>query len=734
MAKTIMPKKKHYWWRYLLCIFSGIIITLGGIAGGAYYLGTQKSVKDVLKLVGVDSSQYLTETYEDKSIYDLIVNFSKGDIDLSSLSGIREITPYVDKLVDTVNETLEKHLGFTYDKEDLYKVNFDKIGDYLFNTLKDGVYISNLMNITSESDKILQYLAFLKNEDGTINLEAPRSLSDLIEGANTIVSDAILNDVIDVGVEGDVLYNFKDFKITELGAEFNNMTVGDIIIVTEESSPVLKYLENKKFNEIEGAINAAKLKDVIDVGTEGLLFNLRETEISNLSNAVSTMKLNQIITIKDTDYPALQYLGNYNTSEFDQALRDATLENLLDIKEGSILYNIRTSKIDELDTSIQELYLKDVIDVKPEDDKILQCLKDVKIKDLTTKINTLTLNDAIEIDPETSPKILIALQNTNIKDLSSRIQTLTLGEMLADVESSSILKSLSNSTLDTLVSDVDKLTMGDVLVINEDSLPILKALQGTKIVDLETTIKGLTMKTIIDIKPTSSPILISIQDATLETIASTIDELKIGDVMEIDSNSPLILQSLNNKNILIKDLGTTINTLKLSEMVDMSGAPKILIALKDATLSSLATTIDSLKINDIVDTSSSKFLAAIPENTTLNNIGNALNNLKFNDLFHDEIYGSDGNIKSTWKYLLLEEGESEVSAGLNYKIGTDMGKLIINMERNMKSATLQELYDDGFLNLSDANILYKKIIFEGSLVFIGTLTMSSFIEACASLL
>ncbi|MEG1222772.1 MAG: hypothetical protein RSD69_03645 [Bacilli bacterium] len=85
----------------------------------------------------------------------------------------------------------------------------------------------------------------------------------------------------------------------------------------------------------------------------------------------------------------------------------------------------------------------------------------------------------------------------------------------------------------------------------------------------------------------------------------------------------------------------------------------------------------------------------------------------------------------SWKYLLREKGETTVTNGLNYTLGSNMNNLIINMEENMKNAKLNDLHADGFLTLTDASLLKKKVLIGQTRTEIGTLSMTEFITAVA---
>ena len=116
MKKIIKKCKRKYWWRYLLLFLFGFIFFPIALAGGAIILTTQVKTKDLVSLFGGNPEDVLTEKYHDKSVYELVMDVINGEITFNSIGGIRELTPFVDDLVEMINVELDKAIGFTFDK------------------------------------------------------------------------------------------------------------------------------------------------------------------------------------------------------------------------------------------------------------------------------------------------------------------------------------------------------------------------------------------------------------------------------------------------------------------------------------------------------------------------------------------------------------------------------------------------------------------------------------------
>lgn len=719
-------KKKHYWWRYLIVFFCGIIFTIGATLGTIYFVTISQTASSLMGMFGINASEYLTEKYQKKTVFEIVMDFATGKVNFSSISGINEITPYVSKMLESVNETIYQNIGFKFDLQDLYAQDFGALGDYIFKTFKEDMTIASLLKVNENSNKILQYLAYEQNDDGTSNYEKPRNLNSLLENSQSLIDNATIGNLVDVGTEG-ILFNLRDKKIMELATTFETIKINELLTIKDTDPKALQFIGNYTLGNISTAFNDATLNDVIDVGTEGILFNLKAFKINELGAKVKTLKLNQIIDISPTDFPALVYLGNYTVDGMNTALEGAELGQLIKITEAdTILWPLRNKKINAIDSAIRDLELGSVIKITDASPSILKALEHVKINDLETKITTLALKDILGFTTEAeTSKILWALRSSTINTLGTDIDTLQLGQMV-DTSTSKILQALSTSTLSTIGDSINKLNLGDVINIDANSPTILQLLATKNINNLGSEIDKLTIGEILG-DSSSSKILQSLSGETIKTLPGKIKNLTLDDVMVIDATSPLVLQSL--KTTKIEDFGTAIMSLPLSKIipgVDDPNASLILKALKNSTINSLSSDIDNLKIGDVVDTTGNTFLKAIPANTKISELGSALEDMKFVDVFNEQIYEADGvTLKNTWKYLLLTDISNSADVTYkNYKVATDMNILLTNMQNNMKNATMFQLQSDNFLNLTDTTILNKQI--GGKLI--GDMTISEFIS------
>ena len=116
--------------------------------------------------------------------------------------------------------------------------------------------------------------------------------------------------------------------------------------------------------------------------------------------------------------------------------------------------------------------------------------------------------------------------------------------------------------------------------------------------------------------------------------------------------------------------------------------------------------IDNIVLKDVLGDSvdENKILKHVADKK-IKELSGAVTNLTIGQLFEDEIYEEDGTtIRGTWKYL-LKTGKDEDGNPIyktDYKVSSDMNKLLDNMTKNMHDATLQELRDDKILSLDES--------------------------------
>ena len=244
------------------------------------------------------------------------------------------------------------------------------------------------------------------------------------------------------------------------------------------------------------------------------------------------------------------------------------------------------------------------------------------------------------------------------------------------------------STQGYVSSLLDDATLGDLLTIKESD-EILYSLKDTKINDLESGVKALTLSKVMTIDDSSAKILQTLKDTQIGNLSSAISDLTLGQAIDINDGSSKLLKSLASTKITA--IGERVNSLTLGEMIDInSSSPKILRILSESTLSTISTDIDKVKIKELYEDSDNIILAALPDGTTIADFPDQIALLKVTDVFADEIWPgglahTEANADTAWKYMLTDKDSGEFKT--DYRISSDMGKLIDNIQANINKAT-----------------------------------------------
>lgn len=711
VVKQKKVKRKHYWWRYLLCMFFGSFLTVSTVVGGIAYVAFIPQTSQLINLVGQDPSKIITEEYGKKTIFDTVMDIVNGKVDVNSLGGISSITPLVDTAYDQVIAALQGSLpGLTLDKETLFTTGFGQMGAYLQTYLMNDVKLDTLLGSVlnnAETDaatkKILNFLVYAKDESGNIDTTKPRSINDLMTGLSAVLDTATLNDFIDVGTEG-ILFELKDIKIMNFGNEINNIKINKLVNVTETSPKALKFLGEFTIGNVTTALDTATIGDVLDVGDSYVLNNLKDIRLNDFATTIPTLTINKFIDIKDTDPKALQFFGTKTLTGVGDAFSTATLDDLVNVGTEGILYNLRSYQINNLSTAIKDLPLNQIINIDPATDyPALVYLGNYKQADFSTALENATLGQLIKINP--TDTIIYGLKDKKISELEAGVKALKISDVVTINETSpEILKTFKakGTTIDGIQAAIEGITLGEAIKIDPNtSSTVMIALKDTPITGLDGAIKTMTFETLLGITDQSSLMLKAIRGATLDTIDTTVAGLTLGNVINIDttatSQDPLILRNLASTKI--NELSTQIKTMPMSSFIDISAtSPAILQAIKNSTLSSIEGDINGLTLGDAIsiDANSPAVLQALKA-TPITEVGTKINTLTMADLLGIDPTSPDtskvlkaissatlSTLNSTVSALTIGDvvntsGNRILTALANQKV-TDLGSAIGNLK------------------------------------------------------
>ena len=406
-------------------------------------------IKDIENTVGINK---ISTTISDA------VGIEAGVIGESSISNLG--ATLADNL--TMNIMQDKFevelpdLPMFNDEEFLSKPMNEAFGDLDQNTL-DGfievVYDEDATEENPASSALLQKLG-------------KKTLKEVSEDMDAIIQDTAIGEVVDITEESaEVMQYLKDTKIGELDGAIKDMKISDAIAIDENSSEVMKYLKDKKLDELDGAIKEMKIKDAITIHFEDdpengikksskVLIYLQDSTLEEIDENIKAMTIGDAIDIDENSSRVLRYLQNSKLDELDADIKEMTLSDTVDIyleddpengikKSSKVLIYLKDCKIDELNAEIEKMTIADAVEITEDSHPVMKAISDLTLNqlgekgELQTRINGLMLKDVVEIDEEdeNTPKILLALKDSYVGDLSEDMDKLTIEQVMDDSDS-----------------------------------------------------------------------------------------------------------------------------------------------------------------------------------------------------------------------------------------------------------------------------------------------------------
>ncbi len=675
--------------KFLLVLILGVILALGGQALFAYTLltkeGSMGTVSDLANSAGVGME--LTDEIKDmnllewgKEVMGIFGNLTQSNIgDIESLLGINTISETINELSGIEIETLKMSsigdLGKTLTSEMSLNMAVEKFGISLpsdiplfaegsefldeplataFQNITDYT-VGDLIVLDENSHTVLRQLSSLSlNElggDATTDIISSTFIGELmtIDENSTEILQSIKwacvesqyevdeNGEFILDTDGEKIYKTKTVivdgveevkplkGINETIAE--DITVGSVVAMDENTNAVLKQLENVLINDLGGEAT----NDII-MGT----FIGELMEIDDTSTAI----------LQSIEYATL-------SSQYEV---DAEGNFVLDT-DGNKVYKTRTVNIDGVDVEkplkginefiAEDITVGEVITMDDNTNAVLKRLENVLIDDLggegANEIITGTfIGELITID-DTSPEVLRALQWATLEShykvdengdfilngtekvyktrnvevspgvfedkemigISEKLDVITLGETmdLTGDDTNAILKKLSDSTLNSLPNDIqgaiDTTKLSEIMTIDDTSPKILFSLKDTTVSDLGSTINTITLENMMTIDDSSNAVLKKLKDSTLDSlptdVTTAVNTSTLGEIITVDDSSPDILKAI--KDTQIENLGTAINELKLSDLFGTPTDGVLMLIPSDTELADMDTALQSAIID-----------------------------------------------------------------------------------------------------------------------------------------
>ncbi|MBR7099734.1 MAG: hypothetical protein IKC91_01095 [Clostridia bacterium] len=412
----------------VLSFIFGIIFTVAGVFGGAFFVAKYMKIKDISQVIGIDYTKYLNEAYGNATIYGALDKVQeiaqKAQNQTLCLNDFAQYSPQIHTQVQKIADKLEELTGVVLQVDGdngLMATPISGITAFAKRTAGDTVVIDVLEKVHLGIDlndplfACVLYPALLDEEgnaveqDGKIvrDTENPRTLRQ--------IRDMFSHD-------------------QNMMATFGHLTIGELMHL-DPTDP--------NINTVMQALSGYTLHD------------LTESEFMN------HVTIGELLNVDPTDP---------NTNSVMIALKDYTLEDLTGNGEKDIM-----------DLKIGALMGVDPTD--PDQNSIMLALSEYSLKELNSGafMDEVTIGALLGVTAS-SPDMLKAIQNFSLNDLSdpNKINDLKLADLLGDdaMEANNIMKALKahNATLGHLADEINEITVQEVMgdIVYEDDGVTLK--------------------------------------------------------------------------------------------------------------------------------------------------------------------------------------------------------------------------------------------------------------------
>ena len=446
----ILPRTRYVARGYLGRIFAvmlaflfGMLVVIGGLLGGGYYLAVTPS-RNLFHVLGLNE-ELLSEEYLDRSVIDIAVSIrddinSLADPASVSLGTFSKYTPVVGKMIDSIVEQVRDY-GIDADAETLTATPLGGLADYLMNDIVMTAQLGGLMQVSADGEPLMLALCYgiegSNEENGDYQIvggevvmnegKSARTLKDLIDNANGIIGGLPIESVLAVDASSTQV-----MRALSYGTEGVNYTVndrGEIEMLTDPltGKPYPKRTIEDLTND-QSLIENVTIGDIVtvDENTTGILLAIKDWTVGDLTSAarIESLRLSQIVTIDDASSPILQ------------AMRDWRIADLTDAD------------------MVDSLLLGDIIEIGEHSAQLLRALADTAIGDLSTAIDTLRLQDILGEAALESNNILKNLKQSSLETLADDVASLTVAQVFGE-ELYSYLDLSNGKSYETLVNGYD---------------------------------------------------------------------------------------------------------------------------------------------------------------------------------------------------------------------------------------------------------------------------------------
>lgn len=636
-------RRSHNWWKYLLTFLGGMIFALGGTALGIYIYGSNTKLKSFF---GADVDLYLTPEYQNKSLFDVIAGLINGEFNFKTLEDVSKVTPYVNSQLETINETLKENFGYTFNIDEMSKIPFSELEDYISDELHNKITLAGVLGVNEDSSKLLRYLCFHMNDDGTFNYDYPYAMADYMDGGDEFFTGLVNNMKIDYAIDNIdednyILLAIKDFTISDLqdAEKINSIEIGSFFSPEQiAGSTLLESIQHWPIGDLgsDTRLNQLTIKDVFDISEEdkgSVLYAIRNKTIQELkdSTGIDDIIIGDLIKVDEDASSVMKYLEDKTIGD----LKDDDLVNKMDLKD------ITDVNASDFLKAISELEHYFVLPANAEEHPS-GVASSPRVLQIFDSAQEFDVHDGSELSKPFLSADAVALMN-ELDDgqfdgdyylygkLSGTRYDSNTNTWSGFLDHKIKIENFTNNSGQSVQPEDGK--FDDKIVIVHGCF---QRTHGTKVGQISDSINLLTLADVIDCSG-DNPILNALKDNSISELPDAISNLRIDQVFtysDFDSLPP-VLKTLITNQTKVTELESAINDLTLKDVLNIDENDK-LWKLRDCVLD--ATDIwdrieSEYTLGDIIDIdeNSTKILRTL-QNTPIASIGDTISTLKLNQM------------------------------------------------------------------------------------------------------
>lgn len=581
----------------LLGIFIGILLTLGGLVGGGFYVYKNVKVGSLLGLLPQETDNWLSDEYAQNTIEGLVKelqSLANGDI---TLEKVAQISPAAGDKIDEVLDNVNQNGIVTLDRDALYKTPINQ----LTSNLMDVVIITSTLDSLSETmnfalpdmplitgggqDKeVWVYTAVNDNETHTIDKAI--ALGDYTYYTRSSKYERVTEEKI------TSLYSLSGVVTDENGyLKKDGKFIYARDVVQGDSGETYRYTKLERDSKLIDAADGETYTFLTDQlffknGPDGEYTKLTLTDGgSRTVYAVPSSYAYRLLYAEQGG----EYVLATKTDEGGNPVSGSGGFEILTQFENVHLF-AETDVYDEVTEPTEEIVRNNLLFVKTDGIGSLPVNYGITALSGALDVNTLTLNKVGEY-------FGISLTNDILKEITDvplGYMSESMQDAMQNIQLASVLKLDGSSSSILLYLAYGEKGIDYTVGADNQIVPVNEPKTITEVMNSIDTIK---IGNIVEIDENSHSLMQAIQDWSIDDFgkADKINSLKLGDVIAVTEDSPQILKAL--KNVTLGGFSEAIDALTLEDMLgEIEESNTILYALKDCTINTLASSIGSLAV------------------------------------------------------------------------------------------------------------------------------------------